>query len=83
MLNYHRRPEGTCFYVLNDSTDEMISHTKLHWELLHARLAVLSSEWHCEVLCGCFVVQSIAARCSRCAKQEYPTKVFHKNVPEY
>ena len=34
-------------------------------------------------MCGRFVVQSSTARCSRCVKQECPTRVSYKSVSEY
>ena len=42
-----------------------------------------SIKQYCEVLCGRFVVQSSTASCSRCVKQECPTRVAYKSVSEY
>ena len=43
---------------------------------------ICSIKYYCEVPCGRFVVQSSTARCSRCVKQECPTRVSYKSVPQ-
>jgi len=69
---------------VRSNTGKCLAQDLLHKVVLGITLCkICSIKQCCEVLCGRFVVQSSSARCSRCVKQECPTRVFYKSVSEY